>query len=56
MVQLEARKKQLEHFLANATEPPPLLHPEMATFYREQVAALHVALEKCARLPGQAGH
>jgi hypothetical protein len=44
MVQLEARKKKLEHFLADATEPPALLHPEMATFYREQVTALHIAL------------
>jgi site-specific DNA recombinase len=25
--------------------PPPLLHPEMATFYREQVSALHEALQ-----------
>ncbi len=44
MVQLEARKAELERALADSEEPPPLLHPEMATFYREQVAALHVAL------------
>jgi hypothetical protein len=44
MVQLEAPKAELERSLADAEEPPPLLHPEMATFYREQVAALHVAL------------
>ena len=44
MVELEARKADLERALAQAKEPPPLLHPEMATFYREQVAALHVAL------------
>jgi site-specific DNA recombinase len=44
MVQLEARKGELERALAEAEEPPPLLHPEMASFYREQVAALHLAL------------
>jgi hypothetical protein len=44
LVQLEARKAELERALADAEERPPLLHPEMATYYREQVAALHVAL------------
>jgi len=44
MVQLEARKGELERAHAEAEEPPPLLHPEMASFYREQVAALHLAL------------
>ena len=44
MVQLEARKDELERALADVDEPPPLLHPEMATFYREQVTALHLAL------------
>jgi len=44
MVQLEARKAELERVLTEAAEPPPLLHPEMATFYREQVTALHSAL------------
>jgi len=29
MVGLERRKKELETFLSTATEPPPLLHPEM---------------------------
>jgi site-specific DNA recombinase len=47
MVQLEARKADLERALAEAEEPPPLLHPEMATFYREQVTALHLALGDC---------
>ena len=42
---LETRKADLQAFLANAEEPPPLLHPEMAGVYREQVAALHEALE-----------
>ncbi|GLH80052.1 MULTISPECIES: recombinase family protein [unclassified Bradyrhizobium] len=44
MVQLESRKAELERELADAERPPPLLHPEMATFYREQVNALHEAL------------
>ena len=41
---LYARKKDLERSLAEAVEPPPLLHPEMASFYRDQVAQLHEAL------------
>ncbi len=45
MVQLESRKAELEQELSDADEPPPLLHPEMATFYREQVRALHEALQ-----------
>jgi DNA invertase Pin-like site-specific DNA recombinase len=44
MVQLEGRKAELEQQLTDAEAPPPLLHPEMATFYREQVGALHEAL------------
>jgi site-specific DNA recombinase len=44
MIELEARKGELERALTQAEEPPPLLHPEMATFYREQVTALHQAL------------
>jgi site-specific DNA recombinase len=45
MVQLEGRKAELERQLTDAESPPPLLHPEMATFYREQVNALHQALQ-----------
>ncbi|MEA2917038.1 MAG: site-specific recombinase [Bradyrhizobium sp.] len=45
MVQLESRKAELERVLVDAGEPPPLLHPEMATFYPEQVSALHEALQ-----------
>ncbi len=45
MVALERRKKELESFLSTATEPPPLLHPEMATFYRARVGELHMALQ-----------
>jgi site-specific DNA recombinase len=44
MVALERRKKDLETFLANAKEPSPILHPEMANFYRVQVAQLYDAL------------
>ena len=42
---LQARKMELEAFLASATEPPPLLHPEMASFYRARVGELYVALQ-----------
>jgi site-specific DNA recombinase len=41
---LEERKACLEAELAQAHEPPPLLHPRMAHFYREQVAGLATAL------------
>lgn len=44
MDRLESRKEELEKRLAGAEDPPPLLHPEMATFYREQVSGLHLAL------------
>jgi site-specific DNA recombinase len=44
MVQLASRKAELERALVDAEKPPPLLHPEMAGFYREQVSALHEAL------------
>lgn len=43
---LEARKIELSRFLADADEPPPLLHPGMATFYRSQVEELHEALQE----------
>ena len=45
MIYLEARKTELEHLLANAHEPPPLLHPNMADVWRQRVAALHEALQ-----------
>ena len=44
MVELEQRKKLLESNVANAGNSPPLLHPEMATYYRRQVEQLHAAL------------
>jgi site-specific DNA recombinase len=45
MKALDARRKELRALLENANEPPPLLHPEMATLYREKVATLAQALE-----------
>ena len=45
MVGLEARKKELERDLAQAQEPPPLLHPNMAHHYRSQLDNLYRALE-----------
>jgi len=45
MVQIEARKAELERQVADAEIPPPLLHPEMATFCREQVSALYKTLQ-----------
>ncbi|MCK1699926.1 recombinase family protein [Bradyrhizobium sp. 146] len=41
---LEARKAELVDLLANAEEPPPLLHPNMAEIYHQRVAALHASL------------
>ncbi|OWK25276.1 hypothetical protein AJ87_11805 [Rhizobium yanglingense] len=37
MVLLEHRKKELALLLAEAEEPPPLLHPSMALQYRKRV-------------------
>jgi len=42
---LEARKIELEQFLAEADEPPPLLHPSMALQYRKRVQQLYDALQ-----------
>jgi site-specific DNA recombinase len=42
---LNVEKAELEQQIADAEMPPPLLRPEMATFYREQVSALHEALQ-----------
>ncbi|MDW9658511.1 recombinase family protein [Sinorhizobium meliloti] len=46
MVGLEKRKKELEAFLTDAAEPPPLLHPNMATHYRVQIEQLYEALRE----------
>jgi hypothetical protein len=43
---LETRKKELEAFFADAEEPPPLLHPEMANFHHIQVAELYDAMQE----------
>ena len=43
---LEARKTELESFLAEAEEPPPLLHPGMANHYRAKVSELYDALHE----------
>jgi site-specific DNA recombinase len=45
MLVLEKRQKTLKEFLATADTPPPLLHPEMATYYRSPVAELYAALK-----------
>jgi site-specific DNA recombinase len=42
---LEARKVELNDLLANAEEPPPLLHPNMAEIYRQRIAALYESLQ-----------
>lgn len=38
---LEARKKELAGILDEADEPPPLLHPNLAKYYHDEIAALH---------------
>lgn len=42
---LEARKAELKDQLANAEEPPPRLHPNMAEIYRQRIAALYEGLQ-----------
>ena len=52
MKQLEARKRELQVFLADAEEPPPVLHPSMAIVYRERIGALYDALQhEASRAP-----
>ena len=46
MKELEGKKSEFEGFLADAEEPPPHLHPEMANFYRMQVGELYEALHE----------
>ncbi|MEQ8395858.1 recombinase family protein [Thalassobaculum sp.] len=46
MRELEVRKADLEALIANADEPPPLLHPNMAETYHDRISALHEALEE----------
>ncbi|MFE0757887.1 recombinase family protein [Inquilinus sp. NPDC058860] len=42
---LEARKAELTAGLAEANEPPPLLHPNLAEVFRQQIVALHEKLQ-----------
>ncbi len=46
MLSLERRKKEVEQFLVEAEQPPPLLHPNMAIHYRVQVEELYEALQE----------
>ena len=41
MVALEKRKKELSSMLETTEEPPPLLHPNLAKYYHDEIAALH---------------
>ena len=45
MVGMERRKKELEQFIADSIQPPPLLHPQIASFYRKQVSHLYEAFQ-----------
>ena len=46
MKRLEARKAELTEELVAASEPPPLLHPNLAKLYREKISALHESLQE----------
>ncbi|ARS72850.1 recombinase family protein [Sinorhizobium meliloti] len=41
MVGLEKRKRELSSMLETTEAPPPLLHPNLAKYYHEEIAALH---------------
>ena len=45
MTELEARRIEIETKLSNADTPPPLMHPNMAAYYRQQVSKLRDALD-----------
>ena len=45
MTGLEARKAELAEKLANADEPPPLLHPNMAALYAQRIGQLYENLQ-----------
>ena len=45
LIALEAQQTELRSRLARATQPPPLLHPNMADLYREKVTQLARGLE-----------
>ena len=44
MLALDARKAELARLIDETDEPPALLHPNMASHYRKEVARLHEAL------------
>ncbi|WP_374139576.1 zinc ribbon domain-containing protein, partial [Sphingomonas sp.] len=44
LLTLESRKREMQRFLAEAQEPPPMLHPSMALQYRRRVQQLYDAL------------
>jgi site-specific DNA recombinase len=44
MKELETRKEYLEKALAEAVEPPPLLHPNVAEIYRQRISTLYESL------------
>ena len=44
MTDLENRKVEIEARLKDATESPVLIHPNMANYYRDQIARLREAL------------
>ncbi|ABL70064.1 recombinase family protein [Paracoccus denitrificans] len=45
MTKLEARKAEATEKLANADEPPPLLHPNMAALYAQRITELSENLQ-----------
>jgi len=45
MKKLEARKVELIELLANADDPPPLLHPNMAQIYQDRIGGLYENLQ-----------
>ncbi|MBN9052457.1 MAG: recombinase family protein, partial [Rhizobiales bacterium] len=46
MEKLEARKAELAGLLANAEEPPPLIHPNMAHVFHQRLALLYEQLQR----------
>ena len=46
---LDTRRNEIRTQLETADEPPPLLHPEMVTLYRQKVATPAQALERVER-------
>ncbi|WP_112308630.1 recombinase family protein [Pseudogemmobacter bohemicus] len=45
MKKLEARKAELADKLANGDEPPPLMHPNMASLYAQRIGQLYEHLQ-----------